>query len=119
MVDMWGFDDLVGNGGSYLLFTNGLNNVWSVASHLEDLSDTILALNFPNGTHHSDLGHDWPLNDTEDIEKGHDQSVEIFWEAGLTIFTATTMKIPRLLRKGPLRRSTTDDVYVERQRRRR
>jgi hypothetical protein len=52
--------------------------VWSVASHLEDLSDTILALNFPNGTHHSDLGHDWPLNDTEDIEKGHDQSVEIF-----------------------------------------
>lgn len=77
MVDMWGFDDLVGNGGSYMLFTNGLNDGWSVASHLEDLSDTILALNFPNGAHHSDLGHDWPLNDTEDIEKGHVRIVEI------------------------------------------
>jgi hypothetical protein len=77
MVDMWGFDDLVGNGGSYMLFTNGLNDGWSVASHLEDLSDTILALNFPNGAHHSDLGHDWPLNDTKDIEEGHDQIIEI------------------------------------------
>jgi hypothetical protein len=44
---------------------------------LEDLSDTILALNFPNGAHHSDLGHDWPLNDTKDIEEGHDQIIEI------------------------------------------
>lgn len=57
MVDEWHFDDLVGNGGSYILFTNGLNDGWSPLSYTEDLSDTIVALNMPSGAHHSDLNH--------------------------------------------------------------
>lgn len=53
LVDQWGFNDLVGNGASRILFTNGLNDGWSVLSILEDLSDTLVTLNFPNGAHHS------------------------------------------------------------------
>jgi pimeloyl-ACP methyl ester carboxylesterase len=80
MLDIWGFDDLVGNGGSHIIFTNGLNDGWAVASHLTDLSDTIVAINFPNGAHHSDLGHEWPLNDTKDVEEGHAKIVKILGE---------------------------------------
>jgi lysosomal Pro-X carboxypeptidase len=57
MNDNWHFDDLVGNGGSHILFTNGLNDGWSPLSYTEDLSDTIVALNMPTGAHHSDLNH--------------------------------------------------------------
>ena len=46
--------------------------MWSGGSYLEDLSDTILALNFENGAHHSDLRTvgpgDW---DTDDIKEGY------------------------------------------------
>ena len=38
---------------------------------MEDLSDTILALNFDNGAHHSDLSHVGPSDDdTDDIREG-------------------------------------------------
>jgi len=66
-----GFDDLVKAGASRILFTNGLQDMWSGGSYLEDVSDTIVALNFENGAHHSDLSHVGPsLNDTEDIREG-------------------------------------------------
>jgi len=66
-----GFDDLVGNDVSRILFTNGMQDMWSGGSYLEDLSDSILALNFENGAHHSDLSHVGPSeNDTEDIREG-------------------------------------------------
>ncbi|KAL7432841.1 hypothetical protein ACHAXH_006104 [Discostella pseudostelligera] len=66
-----GFDDLVRANASHILFTNGMQDMWSGGSHLEDLSDTILALNFENGAHHSDLSHVGPSeNDTEDIREG-------------------------------------------------
>jgi hypothetical protein len=74
LVDMWGFNDLVGNGASRILFTNGLNDGWSASSILEDLSDSIVAINFPNGAHHSDLSHEGPNdNDTDDIKAGYGQ----------------------------------------------
>ena len=71
LVEEWGYDDLVGKGASYILFTNGLNDMWSAGSHLEDLSNTIIALNFPNGAHHSDLSHQGPTDmDTDDLKQG-------------------------------------------------
>ena len=72
LVNKYHFDDLIGHGASYILFTNGLHDGWSVYSHLEDLSDTVVALNFPNGAHHSDLQHVAPGdNDTDDIQQGY------------------------------------------------
>lgn len=66
-----GIDDLVRQGASKILFTNGMKDLWSGGSHLEDLSDTILALNFENGAHHSDLTHRGPSeDDTDDIKQG-------------------------------------------------
>lgn len=66
-----GFDDLIGNGASRILFTNGMQDMWSGGSYLESLSDSIIVLNFENGAHHSDLSHVGPSqDDTEDIRQG-------------------------------------------------
>ena len=74
LVDLWGFDDLVKKGASRILFTNGLNDGWSISSILEDLSDSLVTINFPNGAHHSDLSHEGPNDkDTEDIQAGYIQ----------------------------------------------
>jgi hypothetical protein len=73
LMDKWGFEDLVGNGGSYILFTNGLHDGWSVASYLEDLSDTIVTVNIADGAHHSDLGHVFPLSDTKKMARAHEE----------------------------------------------
>lgn len=71
LVDMWGFDDLVKQGASRILFTNGLQDMWSGGGILEDLSDSLLAITFENGAHHSDLTHEGPTDkDTEDIKEG-------------------------------------------------
>ncbi|KAL3758756.1 hypothetical protein ACHAWU_001772 [Discostella pseudostelligera] len=71
LVQNLGFDKLDESDASYILFTNGIQDMWSGGSYLEDLSDTILALNFENGAHHSDLSHVGPSeNDTEDIREG-------------------------------------------------
>ena len=71
LVDEWHFNDLVGEGASRILFTNGGNDGWSVVSILESLSDSIIALNFPNGAHHSDLSHEGPSDkDTDDVKQG-------------------------------------------------
>ena len=71
LVQNLGFGNLEETDASYILFTNGMQDMWSGGSYLEDLSDTILALNFENGAHHSDLSHVGPSeNDTDDIRKG-------------------------------------------------
>jgi hypothetical protein len=68
---MWGFDDLVKQGASRILFTNGLQDMWSGGGILKDLSDSLLAITFENGAHHSDLTHEGPTDkDTEDIKEG-------------------------------------------------
>lgn len=78
LVDEWGFNDLVGNGASRILFTNGLKDGWSVLSHLETLSESLPVLNFPNGAHHSDLSHVGPTDaDTDDIKLGFIQIADI------------------------------------------
>ena len=70
MLDMWHFDDLVGQGASRFIFTNGLNDGWSADSILDNLSPDIIAINMPNGAHHSDLNHMGPRSvDTEDIKQ--------------------------------------------------
>jgi len=72
-VDKWGFDSdsFVSNGASRILFTNGLNDGWSVSGIQSNLSETVLALNFENGAHHSDLSRNGPSqNDTMDIQQG-------------------------------------------------
>ncbi len=72
LVEDLGFDDLVGNGASRILFTNGMQDMWIGGSYTEDLSDTILAINFENGAHHSDLSHVGPTDaDTDDIKEGY------------------------------------------------
>jgi lysosomal Pro-X carboxypeptidase len=67
----FGIDDLVREGASRILFTNGMKDLWFGGSHVKSLSDSIIALNFKNGAHHSDLTHRGPSEeDTDDIKHG-------------------------------------------------
>lgn len=62
---------LVAKEANHILFTNGLNDGWSVSGIQKNLSDTLVAMNFPNGAHHSDLSVRWPSkDDTVDIQQG-------------------------------------------------
>lgn len=75
----YGFDDLVGRGASRILFTNGLNDGWSACGAvLHNLSPSIIALNFPNGTHHTDLSYKGPPKlAPKDIQKGRVKAAAI------------------------------------------
>ena len=45
---------------------------WSVSGIQTNLSDSLIALNFENGAHHSDLNGVGPSSrDTDDIREGH------------------------------------------------
>ena len=45
---------------------------WSVSGVKANLSDSLVALNFENGAHHSDLSHLGPNpRDSEDIKEGY------------------------------------------------
>ena len=72
LTNKWHFDDLVERAkASRILFTNGLNDGWSVSGIRQHLSDDILALNFVNGAHHSDLSLLGPSShDTDDVTQG-------------------------------------------------
>ena len=68
--DLWGFDlEALPRVTSRIVFTNGLNDGWSVGGVKQNLSSTLLAFNMPNGAHHSDLNYAWPnaSTDTEDV----------------------------------------------------
>eukprot|EP00956_Cyclotella_meneghiniana_P000554 scaffold607_cov76-Cyclotella_meneghiniana.AAC.5 len=81
LADALGFRDLVAAGATRILFTNGLQDMWAGGSYLENLSDSILALNFENGAHHSDLSHAGPTGkDTDDIKAGYVQITYILAE---------------------------------------
>mmetsp|Transcript_42978 Transcript_42978/g.112917 ORF Transcript_42978/g.112917 Transcript_42978/m.112917 type:complete len:329 (-) Transcript_42978:236-1222(-) len=41
---------------SHVIFTNGLLDPWSSQSVTKNASDTLVAINLPDGSHHSDLG---------------------------------------------------------------
>jgi lysosomal Pro-X carboxypeptidase len=71
LVKKWQWDKLVEVGASHIIFTNGLKDGWSVSGIQENLSETLLALNFENGAHHSDLSGRGPSeDDTSDIRAG-------------------------------------------------
>ena len=71
LVHRWKFDQLVENNVTRILFTNGLKDGWSVGAIQQNLSESLLALNFPNGAHHSDLSGRGPSeDDTDDIQQG-------------------------------------------------
>ena len=60
---------------SHIIFTNGMNDGWSAGSIVANLSETLIAINMPNGAHHSDLSHDLPgPQDTPDITAGRAQA---------------------------------------------
>jgi hypothetical protein len=64
-----------------ILFTNGLKDGWSVSGVKTNLSDSLIALNFPNGAHHSDLSHLGPnTDDTDDIKEGYKKIKQILSE---------------------------------------
>jgi lysosomal Pro-X carboxypeptidase len=78
LADALGFDDLVASGATRILFTNGMQDMWSGGSYLQNVTDSILALNFENGAHHSDLSHVGPSDgDTDDIKQGYVQITDI------------------------------------------
>ena len=78
LVELWGFDDPVKAGASYILFTNGLNDGWSVGGIKRNLSSTLLAINIPDGAHHSDLSHNPPSeHDTEDVRVAREAAMTI------------------------------------------
>jgi hypothetical protein len=87
LVNAWNFDDLVAAGATRIVFTNGALDGWSVSGISHDLSDTLLALTFPNGAHHSDLAGHFPSveTDTVDIVEGQAkvQTILATWLAGL------------------------------------
>ena len=71
LVVRWKFDDLLSIDASRILFTNGMNDEWSVGGVTQNLSEDILAMNFENGAHHSDLLGVGPTeDDTWDIKEG-------------------------------------------------
>ena len=78
LVELWGFDDLVKAGASYILFTNGLNDGWSVGGIKQNLSSTLLTINIADGAHHSDLSHNPPSeHDTEDVRAAREAAMTV------------------------------------------
>jgi len=67
--DKYNFADLTDQ--SYILFTNGMQDMWMGGGFTQNVSDTVVAINFPNGAHHSDLSHVGPTErDSEDVKAG-------------------------------------------------
>lgn len=78
LVREYHFNDLVGQGATKILFTNGLNDLWSAGSHLEALSPDLPVVNMKMGAHHSELRATNEYNtDTEDVMRGHDEITKI------------------------------------------
>jgi len=73
LVNKFGFGEagLASGNVTRILFTNGLKDGWSVAGFQTNLSDSLVAINFENGAHHSDLSGTGPTpNDSGDIREG-------------------------------------------------
>lgn len=77
LADEWGFDRMA-DLTSRIIFTNGLNDGWSAGSVVANLSESLIAINMPNGAHHSDLSHDAPgPQDTDDVIAGRAQAAAL------------------------------------------
>ena len=78
LVRRWKFDDVAKQNATRILFTNGLKDGWSVGGITQNISESLIALNFPNGAHHSDLSGRGPSeNDSEDIKEGFRTIIQI------------------------------------------
>lgn len=94
LVQAWRFDEggLVApnvNNASYILFTSGLNDGWSVSAISRNLTETVVAVNFPNGAHHSDVsGPTDPALNTDDVNQGRD-AIEVLLQTWLKATRAT------------------------------
>ena len=82
--ELWHFapgPTFVSTGVSRVLFTNGMQDMWSGGSYLEDLSDSILSINMINAAHHSDLTHTSleynEEHDTDDVKEAKERIAEI------------------------------------------
>ena len=110
----WGFDYLVDKtNASHILFTNGLNDGWSVAGIKKTLSPTLIALNFPNGAHHSDLNGRVPsADDTPDIQAGFRTTRNILagWLAELKLPTNENNDFNKSNDKGKSSSSTSSST---------
>jgi len=73
MVDEWDYINKL-NTTSHILFVNGEQDMWAGGSFMYNISDTVLAINLPNGAHHSDLSHGGPSDeDTPDVKAAYIQ----------------------------------------------
>ena len=56
LADLWGFDQLERLGTTHIVFTNGLNDGWSVGGVRTAIrAQEIYVFDLPHGAHHSDL----------------------------------------------------------------
>lgn len=76
LVQEYKFTDLVEQGATRILFTNGMNDLWSKGSYLEPLSDSLPVINIPSGAHHSELGN-LHEDDTEDLKQAQQEITNI------------------------------------------
>ena len=60
------FDNKLADITSYIIFSNGLQDGWSAGGNHKNLSDTLIAIDIPNGAHHVDMRGSDP-NDTQDV----------------------------------------------------
>jgi GNAT superfamily N-acetyltransferase len=78
LVNEWKFNNLAKQGATRILFTNGLNDLWSAGSYLKSSSESIRVVNMPNGAHHSELYHTNDEDvDTDDVKRAHDEITDI------------------------------------------
>ena len=82
--ELWHFapgPTFVSTGVTRVLFTNGMQDMWSGGSYLEDLSDSILSINMINAAHHSNLTHTSleynEEHDTDDVKEAKERIAEI------------------------------------------
>eukprot|EP00434_Breviolum_minutum_P012374 symbB.v1.2.010901.t2/scaffold720.1/size169259/12 len=99
LAQLWGFDSTnLARSTSRIVFVNGLNDGWSVGGILHSLSVErgLIAINLPNGAHHSELSHSIQ-DDTPDVKEAHERILglvgqwleEIRNPGGLTIESPT------------------------------
>lgn len=99
LVQSWRFDPtgLIAQNASYILFTNGLLDGWSVSGVQTNLTDSVVAVNFPNGAHHSDLsGPVDPNKNTKDIRQGRQAILQLLENWLQDIRTSSHPVLPAL-----------------------
>ena len=115
LVQKWRFDEdgLRAQNASYILFTNGLHDAWSVSAVVQNLTDTVVAVNFPTGAHHSDLSA--PIDDealnTVDINIGRAAIADLL-EQWLHDIRQNYRSRPQ---KPPVRRDSTTASFLRAQ----